>query len=533
MSSTWSRYPASSTYITCPTQDVPARPPARGVCPALRPGALRPRPLLLLRRPLLPRPLPRPVADHGLCQPHPVPRLGNRCPAQQHANIFSVLQIFSAGQYCCPDAQCCNVMPSYDYYYDYNYYTGSSYSEVEYPSTTQHQDILYHYSPYNTHTQHAVNITGHEGEETSDQEQESSDIPDYEESDIPEYGDEDSDDLEYNDHNTTSNVPEMTAEIENTSASASNSEDDAVTDATIAGHEDMENLTTVRIVTMDADGDSGGDVIEALPETFYETITSSEAVKEESRLKNAVFDTEDEATDENISIQNATIIPVDTFEEGSSAAEDTDLYLTEETNEVQIENVQHVENIDKDTEVYFTDDNIQNVFETEANKVEISTEGIIITDEAEEVTIENPSKIEILDIEFSGSGMDVVDNSLEEYFSGSGSGEGDSSTVLSTNSENEEMTSHENESSGFMENSLENIFDIFNNISEEPETEEDVTRIGILQLGDFVSNITNRVQNQHEVKIVSSRRERNSSVQMYCVNILAALSTSFMLMKIL
>merc|ERR1712038_1182227 len=124
--------------------------------------------------------------------------------------------------------------------------------------------------------------------------------------------------------------------------------------------------------------------------------------KEESRLKNAVFDTEDEATDENISIQNATIIPVDTFEEGSSAAEDTELYLTEETNEVQIENVQHVENIDKDTEVYFTDDSSQNEFETEANKVEISTEGIIITDEAEMITIENPSKIEILDIEFSG-----------------------------------------------------------------------------------------------------------------------------------
>merc|ERR1711994_581542 len=114
-----------------------------------------------------------------------------------------------------------------------------------------------------------------------------------------------------------------------------------------------------------------------------------------------------------------------------SAAEDTDLYLTEGINEVQIENVQHVENIDKDTEVYFTDDNIQNVFETEANKVEISTEGIIITDEAEMITIENPSKIEILDIEFSGSGMDVVEHSLEEYFSGSGSGEGDSSTVLS------------------------------------------------------------------------------------------------------
>ena len=74
-----------------------------------------------------------------------------------------------------------------------------------------------------------------------------------------------------------------------------------------------------------------------------------------------------------------------------------------------------MENIDNDIEVYFTDDNIQNVFETEANKVEISTEGIIITDEAEEITIENPLKIEILDIEFSGSGMDVVENSLEEY----------------------------------------------------------------------------------------------------------------------
>ena len=44
-------------------------------------------------------------------------------------------------------------MPSYDYYYDYNYYTGSSYSEVEYSTSTQHQDILYHYSPYNTHMQ--------------------------------------------------------------------------------------------------------------------------------------------------------------------------------------------------------------------------------------------------------------------------------------------------------------------------------------------------------------------------------------------
>ena len=129
------------------------------------------------------------------------------------------------------------------------------------------------------------------------------------------------------------------AKIENTSASASNSEYDAVTDATIGGHQDMENLTTVRIVTMDDDGDSGGDVIEALPETFYETITSSEAVKEESHLQNAVFDSENEATNENISTQNATIIPVDTFEEGSSVAEDTELYLTEETNEVQIENV--------------------------------------------------------------------------------------------------------------------------------------------------------------------------------------------------
>ena len=83
-------------------------------------------------------------------------------------------------------------MPSYDYYYDYNYYTGSSYSEVEY-STTQHQDILYHYSPYNTHAEHAVNVTGHEGEEASDQEQENSDIPEYEDSDIPQY--EDSEDL--------------------------------------------------------------------------------------------------------------------------------------------------------------------------------------------------------------------------------------------------------------------------------------------------------------------------------------------------
>jgi len=70
---------------------------------------------------------------------------------------------WGTGQYCCPDNQCCNVMPSYDYYYDYdyNYYTQYPVNSEYSSSTTKYKekDILYHLTPYSTHVDDAVIVS--------------------------------------------------------------------------------------------------------------------------------------------------------------------------------------------------------------------------------------------------------------------------------------------------------------------------------------------------------------------------------------
>ena len=293
-------------------------------------------------------------------------------------------------------------MDSYDEYYDYDYYTGSTYSD--YSSTARYEDILYHYTPYNTHMEHSVRFNDTEispgNGKTSEKSSNVSVM-------ISEAGDDVSDDnvtsgvsddvdiaLDSDDTETTvtedepgdklelvfRDIPQKAADVEKAEGAFSYDSEDPGED------QEAVSQTTVQIVPINDESDDIEDT--QISATFYQTISETAIPSEISK--------ED---DKNVSeAEISSNILVLSFVHSEEDSQDSS---------------------EEDTEI---EDNIDSIFSTEANTAEVSAIDYIVDEYhyEQEVTLDHPitdfEDIEEDDV-FSSSGLPL------EVFEISGSGE--------------------------------------------------------------------------------------------------------------
>ena len=201
-------------------------------------------------------------------------------------------------------------MPSYDYYYDYDYYTQSLYSDYSNPSTqslypdysnpststtSKYKDILYHYTPYVTHKDDAVNLTDYSPVDNyNDKESVTEPSRDFiedvfistvstevleTEEDFSETQESHPDKKNLGDDEKYS-APQATVDVE---IVQSETHDEVLKESnitktestsTIASQTVREDLTTIKIVAIDKDNKEDITNEESISTTFYETIAN-------------------------------------------------------------------------------------------------------------------------------------------------------------------------------------------------------------------------------------------------------------------
>ena len=324
------------------------------------------------------------------------------------------------GQFCCSDNQCCNELDSYDEYYDYDYYTGTTYSD--YSSTAKYEDILYHYTPYNTHIEDSVRVNDTEtGGEISSENEEQFENSSNVSLMITETSDDalddnvtlrvsDGVDIALNSDDTETTVTEDVTDEAGDKWETNSSDADTISeDNVIILTEDQEkehregvSLTTVKIVAMDDKSDDTGDT--QISATFYETISETENASE-------ILE-EDNKNDDRADIVNINL-----------TLSKEDLY-SEDKNEGSYDNI--MENV--------IEDSYDEMFSTEADTAEVSAVEYIVDEYyyEQEVTLENPfayfediededlfssgghsKDIELLEISGSGEILEDVSSSAE------------------------------------------------------------------------------------------------------------------------
>ena len=474
--------------------------------------------------------------------------LGHRyvkwCPVSQ-IKIESQVSDIVSGQFCCSDNQCCNELDSYDEYYDYDYYTGTTYSD--YSSTAKYEDILYHYTPYNTHMGHSVLVNDTEtgGEINSENEEtfenssnvslmitETSDddlvdnvtlrvsdgvdialnSDDTETTITGDVTDEDGDKWETDSNSSESNVQ----------AAADAISDDNVSISTEHPTKEGVSRTTVKIVAMDDESDDNEDA--QISATFYETISETENASETLKLDNR---SDDMAEIANISLTLSQDLSSEE-EDGNSnkkvdnrsdeMAEITNITLTlsQEDLSSQEDDGDSNENVMENA----IEESYDEMFSTEADTAEVSAVEYIVDEYyyEQEVTLEHPIAYfeDIEDDDLFSSGRHSEDIGVLEI---SGSGEifegVSSSAEFREELEVDSLDKYIEEEKDFLEvpeeteeessvfSAIENLFE--DNLTSSSDEDETSTPVNILDW-------EKKEQSRHP-KLISSWQEKSHSCQ--------------------
>ena len=413
-------------------------------------------------------------------------------------------------------------------YYDYDYYTGTTYSD--YSSTAKYEDILYHYTPYNTHIADSVRVndTETEGdtlEESSNVSLMITEVSDDVLDDNVTLGVSDGVDIALNSDDTKTTLTEDAADesddkmetessdLEDLQTAADAVSDEKVnpstTEHTEKQHGEGVNWTTVKIVAMDDESDDIEDT--QISATFYETLSETENVSDFSK----------EASKKDYKAETAGNLQSLSQENLSPEEDDKD------SNEDII-------GVDEDS--------YDGMFSTEADTAEVSAVEFIVDDYYEhEVTLENPiayfEDIEDEDMFSSASGLQPHD--IEDLeISGSGEILEDVSSSaefyedLNVNKIDEYMEEEisgtdlfeDTEAGSSLFSTIENLFE--ENVNSTADEDEISTQINIVN--SFDMDWGRKGESRHP-KLISSWQEKSGSCRIIFLscNILLPFSLSF------